>query len=456
MLKLDAKTAFLAFCFLVTSALYQLPAAAQLQAGQNLAPINLAQAASIPRLYPTDITPTPIGRERELLRPGPTYYFYQKLPSRLWFNISAETSQRYESNIFLTRDHGRSGYVYRALPNITVGYNIFSRTSVYTNYFVLKDIFAGRRELSFPTTQSLALGLRHEVILNPRTTLQFDFQARELWQTTNLRQSDLIPGVTLTRTLTPRSIIFGNVLLQMRGGNYFVAPTRELDPFLTVGYLHSRGAWVFSAVGTIVFNVRQPAFPFSIPPVGNNSIIADFEVSHPVSSKMPGLVAFLRAEPIWNWASRGVPGISGYDFRFFGGLRYTLVKPPYHTSIRKLKKQLRESDPNKPGKPGSKSSTDPNAPPGGNQTPGSSSNAATSSSSTQPAVGAPESTSQNSSANSSLTVPASNASSSTANGATPASANAAGEVPLRGKLEGAAANPVGVPAITSTRSSAVQ
>jgi hypothetical protein len=342
---LVAKTAFLAFCFLGTSALPYMPTAAQAQSAQNLAPINLAQSTPvIPSLYPTDITPTPIGRERELLRPGPTYYFYQKLPSRLWFNLSGETSQRYESNVFLTRNHGRSDYVYRVLPNVTVGYNLFGRTSIYTNYFVLKDLFAGRGLLSFPTTQSLSLGLRHEIPLNGRTTLQFDFQSRELWQSSHLHQADLIPGVTLTRTLTARSVFFTNALLQMRGRNYFVAPTRELDPFFTLGFLHSRGAWVFSAVGTLVFNVRHPPFGFSIPNVGNDSIIADFEVSHPVSSRLPGLVAFLRAEPIWNWASRGVPGISGYDFRLFGGLRYTLVKPAYHTSIRKLKQQLKESE----------------------------------------------------------------------------------------------------------------
>jgi hypothetical protein len=172
----------------------------------------------------------------------------------------------------------------------------------------------------------------------------------------------------------------------MRGRNYFVAPTRELDPFFTVGLLHSRGQWVYSAVGTIVFNVRHPTFPFSIPDVGNNSIIADFEVSHPISHRFPGVVAFLRAEPIWNWASRGTPGISGFDFRLFTGLRFTMVKPAYHESIRKLRKQLKESAPgpnnqptSTPGTPSSGTTPPGNTggagnstPPPGNSTPGSS------------------------------------------------------------------------------------
>lgn len=351
MFRMGGMRIYFAFCPILVGVGFQRPLAVQAQSIQALAPIQLAQAGpAFPSLYPTDVTPTPINRERALLVPYRTYYFYKYLPSRLWFNLSTEVSQRYESNVFLTRNNGRSDYVYRTLPNITLGYNILKRTSIYTNYFVLKDLFAGRERLSFPTTQSLSLGLRHEIPINSRTVLQFDFQARELWQTTHLHQADLIPGVTITRTLSPRSILFANALLQMRGANYFVAPTRELDPFVTLGYLYSRGAWVFSAVGTAVFNVRHPTFDFSVPDAGNKSIIADFEISHPVSSKFPGLVAFLRAEPIWNWASRGVPGISGYDFRLFSGLRFTMVKPAYSTSINKLKRQLQQSkaEPNPP------------------------------------------------------------------------------------------------------------
>ncbi len=330
----------IAFALLTIS----LTPAAHAEVVQTLQPINLAQAQFTPSLTPTDITPTPIGTERSLLKPGPKYYLYQKLPSRLWFNLSAETSQRYESNVFFRASHPQSDYVYRVLPNMTLGYNLFGHTSIYTNYFVIKDLFVGHSQLSFPTTQSLSLGLRHEKTLGTKTNLQFDFQARELWQTTGLHQADLIPGVTVTRVLTPKTIAFFNTLLQMRGKYYFVAPTRELDPFWTLGVLHSKGNWVFSGVGTLVCNFRHEPFSNPIPYYGNESIILDFEVSHPVTKKIPGLVAFVRAEPIFNWNSHSTPGISGFDFRLFSGLRFTLVKPSYNSQIDKLRKQLMESD----------------------------------------------------------------------------------------------------------------
>lgn len=309
----------------------------------NLAPISLAQNV-VPSLYPTDVTPVNIGREQELFRPGPIYYFMQKLPARSWFNLAAETSQRYESNVFLQRQDGKSDYVYRILPNITAGYDIAKNTSIYTNYFMLKDVFAGRPQLSFPTNQSLALGIRHQIPVGSKANLQFDFQARELWQLPHVRQADFLPGATYTRVLSPRSVAFVNFILQLRGREYFVAPTREIDPFYTIGYLHSYGSWVLSSAVTLVTNFRHPPFNDAIPPYSNNAIVADIEISHPVTKKIPNLVAFARAEPIWNWDSKGFPGISGYDFRFFTGLRYTLIKPSFYNQTAKLRQQIKDVD----------------------------------------------------------------------------------------------------------------
>jgi hypothetical protein len=313
-------------------------------ADQTLAPIQLAQnAAPLPSLYPTDVTPVGIGRAQELFRPGPTFYLLQKLPTRLFFNLSVETSQRYESNVFFTPRHNQSDYVYRILPNITVGYNFHKNSNVYVNYFTLKDAFAVHNILSRPTTQSLAMGYRREFPISQKTVLQFDYQARELWQSEGLHQFDFLPGLTLTRVFSPKTVGFANIVLQMRGKDYFVAPTRELDPFYTLGVLHNKGAWVFTAVGTLVTNFRDPPFSGSVPHHGNEAIIVDFEASHPITKKIPNLVAFARAEPIWNWNSGGVPGISGFDFRLFTGLRYTLVKPAYRSSLDKLRKQLQET-----------------------------------------------------------------------------------------------------------------
>lgn len=308
------------------------------------ATISSANAQSVappPSIIPTDITPIGLGRERELIRPGPTFYLLQRLPSRLWINSSTEISQRGETNVFFTNRNQKADYVFRTLPNLTVGYRILPRTSIYTNYFLLKDVFANHGILSRPTTQSLSWGLRHEIPIRSRTNLQFDLQAREIWQASHLHQFDWLPGVTVTHVLNPSTIVFGNIQLQMRGKNYFVAPTREIDPFYTFGILHRRGPWTFSAVDTFVSNFRNNN---AIPGQSNMAMIPQFEVNRQVSKKVPGLVTFVRAEPVFNWQGRSVPGISGFDFRIFGGLRYSFNKAATNTAMDTLRKQLKESD----------------------------------------------------------------------------------------------------------------
>ena len=311
-------------------------------AAESLAPVTLAQAQPLPSLYPTDVTPVGIQREQELFHPGPSYYLFQKLPQRMWFNLTAEMSQRYESNVFFKSHPKASDYVFRILPNLTVGYNILKNTSVYANYFVIKDVFAVHGKLSNPTDQSISMGIRQQIPMGTKSTLQFDFQARELFQVNHLHQFDFLPGVTYTRVVNPTTVAFGSIIMQMRGRDYFVAPTREIDPFYTVGVLKSHGRWVYTAVTTLVTNFRSTGNG-AVPPVSGNAIICDFEVSHPVTKKIPNLVAFTRAEPIWNFQSHDYPGISGFDFRLYTGLRFNMVKPSYYNNVQKLREQLRDS-----------------------------------------------------------------------------------------------------------------
>jgi hypothetical protein len=233
----------------------------------------------------------------------------------------------------MSRTRYISDYVYRILPNITVGYEVAKKVSIYCNYFVIKDVFFGHSQLTYPTTQSLSWGLRREFAVSRKTNLQLDWQARELWQTTGLHQFDFIPALTLTRFVTPRTIVYFNTLLQLRGGDYFVAPTREIDPFYTLGILHTRGNWIFSAVTTLVTNFRHPPFNDSIPPYSNNSIICDFEVAHPLP-KCHQLVAFVRAEPIWNWNGHGEQVFS---------------KPAYTSAVKNLEQQWHQYSPGPAG-----------------------------------------------------------------------------------------------------------
>jgi len=373
--------------------------------GQNFSPIRLNQTLpNLPSIVPTDVTPIGLGRERELLRPGRTFYLLQKLPSRMWINGSVEVSQRGETNVFFTNSSKKADYVFRALPNLSVGYRILPRTSIYTNYFVLKDVFANNGRLSYPTTQSLAWGLRHEIPIRNRSTLQFDLQARELWQASHFRQFDFLPGVTLTHVLNPNTIAFGNIQLQLRGKSYFQAPTREIDPFYTIGILHRRGPYTFSFVDTFVCNYRNGN---AIPSQGNLAMISQIEASREVSKKLPGLVTFVRAEPIFNWNSRGVPGISGFDFRIFGGLRYTFNKSATSVAMDQLRKQLQKSSVPPPAtkenetekqnktEPSSEENSTENGPPSSSQTEQQNSHTAKSADSEETLTSTAENNSQN-------------------------------------------------------------
>ena len=304
--------------------------------------IRLAQVSPPPGTIPTDITPVDVGQARDYLTDSWRVRLFQRLPAKLWFNSTTEVSQRLDTNVFFTFNKPRADYTFRALPNVTLGWSVLNNSSIYCNYFVIKDVFAKHGHLlTFPTTQSLALGLRQDLTLSRKTFLQLDFQSRELWQTAGLRQSDLLPAVNVTRVVTPNAILFGSVLLQMRGKFYFQGPAREIDPFYSIGSLFRRGSWNFVATDTLVTNFRHD---HSVPRQGNVSMIADFEVSRPLFKNRPGLVAFLRAEPIWNWSSHKAPGISGFDFRLFGGLRLAINKPSYAAQVSQLKRQLLESE----------------------------------------------------------------------------------------------------------------
>jgi hypothetical protein len=306
-----------------------------------------APATIPPGPLPTDITPIRINESKQLFEPGPSLYLFQKLPSRFWFNFSGEVNQRYETNVFLTQ-HGHSGaYVFRTYPNITAGWNLFGNTSIYTNYFMIKDVYSGSQHhaLTAPTTQSLGYGLRNVHQFDRKTSLQTDFLVRELWQQRGLRQADMIPGALLTRVLNPHSIVFLNLQLQLRGHTQYEV-NREIDPFYTIGFVFQKGPWQFSAVDTFITNFRNPPFVGSVPMHGNVAMIADFEINRQITHKIPGMVAFLRAEPIWNWHSGGTPSISGFDFRLYSGIRLTFVKPSYASTMNQLKDELKRASGN--------------------------------------------------------------------------------------------------------------
>ncbi len=329
----------------------QVPAQAQAVVTTPLNPITLhseptptlISQAPLGGAIPTDVTKSGLFRSGEL---GPLSAFkfrlFQKLPERLFFQQVTELDQRFESNVFQQSRNPSQDYVFRILPNTTVGWNLASNTNIYCNYFVIKDEYAYHKTLSFPTTQSLGLGFHQDVAIGKKTIVGFDVLVRQLWQTSHLRQDDMNPSISVTYNVSPSIVAFASLLLQMRSGQFFQGATRELDPFYSAGFALRRGSWTFVFEDTYVTNFREPPFHYSDPAQGNVSMVADFEVFRPVHPKLPSLVWFVRSEPIWNWASARQPGLSGFDFRFFSGLRMSLNKPSYYASVARIRRQLKE------------------------------------------------------------------------------------------------------------------
>ena len=318
----------------------------------DMAPARIADASvPAPNLLPTDVTPFTRRRDPGALFGQVTRFkALQVLPARIFFNSTVEVSQRLDTNVLFTHGHPQADYAFRAMPNVTLGYNFWRNSSIYCNYFVIKDTFARYASpLNFPTFQSVSMGLRQTFRLGERTSAVVDLQARELWQTSHLHQADLIPSINLTRAVTPRSIIFGGLLLQMRSQNYFQGPSREIDPFYTVGLVHRRGLWNFVASDTLVTNFRNR---IAIPDKGNATMVADLEVSRPLIRQLPCMTAFVRAEPVWNWAGHKLPGLSGFDFRLYGGLRLSANKQSYTGSMERLRQMIKEVE-----NPGSRTSS---------------------------------------------------------------------------------------------------
>lgn len=382
-------------------------ALAQISAGTTIAQGTPAPAVSTPRvesftaptpvnsstIIPTDTLPLPTVQNRLSFAENLQLRILQKLPSRLYFNSTVEVSGRYESNPFqfpkkesLIRQlpppnqfrllnafqqaqiydiiglASNDDVVFRVLPNVTVGWTLTPHTRLYGNYFMIRDQLARNVRLN-TVIHSIGMGLQQDIPITSRGNIQAEIQWRELYQLHQACVFDYLPGLTASYVLTPRTVLFANALLQLRGKRPFQAPTKEIDPFYTWGALYQRNGWSFSASTTFVQNFRHPFRRNATIPVNNYSFISDFEISRRVIKQLPGLQAFIRAEPIWNFHSMNRPGLSGMDFRFFWGLRMAMAKPALTSALEQLRQQLeeQEGEPPAPNSPNKKEPAKPSA-----------------------------------------------------------------------------------------------
>jgi hypothetical protein len=329
-----------------------------------------ARVAQVGTIVPTDIVPLPAPHEGQSFGQALQLRVLQRLPSKFYLNAINESSFRLETNPYqmpsksalqqkleagvptsalpqfrdqqeqtLLGEVNASDTVFRTLPNVTTGWAFTPTTRAYANYFLIRDSLMHDILLN-NTVQSVGGGLQHDIALGTKANFQLNGQFRELYQSNQVPVFDYLPGATLSYALGRHSIAYINTLLQLRGRYFACAPTREIDPFYTVGVLTQRGRWQASLALTFLQNFRQPFAGNALIPVNNYSFVADAELDRQLFKKYSGMQAFIRAEPIWNFHSDNTPGLSGFDFRLFWGLRATLGKPPLTKAIQEIKQQL--------------------------------------------------------------------------------------------------------------------
>jgi hypothetical protein len=333
-------------------------------------------------ILPTDVLPLPSVQNRLTFGENLQLRILQKLPASFYFTSSVESSFRYETNVFqfptkrtLIRQLGgpatfraaspqqqlqisqtlarasSEDVVFRVLPNVTAGFTLTPHTRVFGNYFMISDTLMRNHTLN-TVINSYAGGIQQDFPIGRRANLQLEFQCRELTQSKVQPVFDYLPGITASVVITPRLVGFLNTLVQLRGKKPFQAPTREIDPFYTWGFLYQRGGWNFSASSTFVQNFREPFRRNASIPINNYAFICDFEVARRLVPAVPGLQAFVRAEPIFNFKSNNTPGLAGTDFRLFWGMRFAATKPSLTMGLQQLKQQIEEQEGEPPTPPG--------------------------------------------------------------------------------------------------------
>lgn len=330
------------------------------------------QVAPSSGVLPTDIVPLAGPQERGFMSDNFQIKLLNKLPSRFYLNGSVESSFRLETNpfqypsqsaIIQQNTHGRpisslgilqqlqldnqlskvndTQQIYRILPNLSAGWTFTPKTRVYCNYFALNDS-ALKTPILNTLVQSIGMGVQHDFPITSKLNLQVDLQGRELYQSKQIPVFDYLPSVTLSYAHSARTVAFVSSILQLRGRQPFTAATREIDPFYSFGVTHRRGKWTLSSYATFVQNFRQPFGSNALLPVNNYTWVLDFEAARPLSKRIPSLQAFVRAEPVFNLHSNNTPGLSGFDFRLFYGLRMTFSKLSLLPTNQLVREQLED------------------------------------------------------------------------------------------------------------------
>ena len=321
------------------------------------------------------VAPLTTGSAQQAFGQNFQFRLWQKLPARLYFNGYVESTLRIETNPYQTPnkyEYLRHNYpsaaqlakmtpaqiaaanqglatvdsfdnVDRIFPNFTVGWALTPNTRVYSSGFMIRDTLFKNFHLD-TNIFSIGSGIQNTRYITKKGYIMTGFFMRELWETNIHPVFDYIPSVSYYHQFTPAMLTYVSVLTQFRGKQFMNSVNREIDPFYTFGSIYRRGRWMFINTCTFVQNFRNQFGVNALLPTNNYSFICDFEIDRQIFKAVPGLLAFVRAEPVYNMHSNDVVGLSGTDFRLYYGFRFTFAKPALNGVLQQLRQQLEEEE----------------------------------------------------------------------------------------------------------------
>lgn len=295
--------------------------------------LSIAQSVATDTLgddQPLDLTPVSLPRRApafdrfDQFKAGMLY----RLPSKMFFSAVVDNSVRLETNVFQTNSRNSSDFVYRLLPNITLGYALTKRTRVACNYFLLRDQYTEFNRPLSRTLQSVGFRIDHDVPLRNNANLSFGLFSRALFSSLDYIDdppflNDILPSVTLTKQFGRRTIAYASCLGQIRFRR-FLNRYQEFDQFYSGGVVYRKGGWTFLGDGTLASNFGRPVYRGG---PNNQVIILTQELARKVHHIAP-IQTFIRSQEIFNMGAPQAPGFAGFNYRIFGGIRVTVSKPP--------------------------------------------------------------------------------------------------------------------------------
>ncbi len=294
-----------------------------------LMPASIAQSVQRPDdMQQLDLTPIKIPERGAAFSNFDSYKarMLYRLPARMFFSGTCENSARLETNVFQTSRNPQADLVYRVLPNLTVGYALTRRTRVGSNFFFFRDQYASRDSQLSRNIYSVGLRADHDFTLSEKTTMTAGLFCRELFFNLNNSStpplSDIIPSAVVVRRVGQHGALYGSMMGQVRFQK-MLDRFQEFDQFYSVGYVLRKSPWLFTTDCTFVTNFGNSNLRGG---PNNQVFVLTGEIARQLHRNIP-VAAFVRAEPIFNMGANSSPGLSGFNFRLYGGLRAEVSKP---------------------------------------------------------------------------------------------------------------------------------